>query len=119
MSIYNFLSKFYKNNNELPLDRVHGRIRVRFVIIGDQIKLKKVQYKMKIDDGRFKISSLRNLNEKIGESNALFTEVKLVINLKTSYTDRRTNLIENALKKNKNYNFRSQTTSSTPIPPSS
>lgn len=45
------------------------------MIIGDQIRLKKVQYKMKIDDGKFKISSLRNLNEKNGESNVLFTEI--------------------------------------------
>lgn len=30
---------------------------------------------MKIDDGKFKISSLRNLNEKNGESNVLFTEI--------------------------------------------
>lgn len=67
-----------ENNVDLTLDRVHARIRVRFVIVGDQVRLKKVQYKMKIDDGRFKITSLRNVNEKNGESNVVFTEVKLV-----------------------------------------
>lgn len=43
----------------------------------DYIRLKRLQFKMKIDDGRFKISSLSNANDG-GASSPLFTEVCMI-----------------------------------------
>lgn len=39
----------------------------------DYVKLNKVQYKLKIEDGKFKISSLSNLGD--ARSSELFTEI--------------------------------------------
>lgn len=49
---------------------------MKFKLNGSRVELKKVQYKMKIDNGRFKISSLSNTNDGIGSGNSqLFTEI--------------------------------------------
>ncbi|XP_063703667.1 uncharacterized protein LOC134833315 [Culicoides brevitarsis] len=56
-------------------NKMHSRMRVRFMVVGDRIKLKKVQYKLKIDDARFNIDSLKNLSDKTGQSSKLFTEI--------------------------------------------
>jgi len=40
----------------------------------DYVRLKRVQFKMKIEDGRFKLSSLSNANDQ-SVSSGLFTEI--------------------------------------------
>ncbi|XP_063699310.1 uncharacterized protein LOC134829939 [Culicoides brevitarsis] len=60
------------------LSGVNSKFRVKFTLAGNRVQLKKVQYKMKIDNGRFKISSLSNTNGEsgIGGGNSqLFTEI--------------------------------------------
>uniref|UniRef100_A0A336M337 CSON008823 protein n=1 Tax=Culicoides sonorensis TaxID=179676 RepID=A0A336M337_CULSO len=58
------------------LSGVNSKFRIKFTHKGDRVELKKVQYKMKIDNGKFKISSLSNKNNGIGSGNsAIFTEI--------------------------------------------
>lgn len=57
------------------VEGIHGRIRIKFQIVGDLIKPKKVIYKAKLDDGRFKIMTLRNSTDKSGSSNSVLLEV--------------------------------------------
>lgn len=58
-------------------ERIHSKIRVKFSVEDrggvKYVKLKKAQYKLRIEDGRFRISSLSNLGD--AKSSELFTEI--------------------------------------------
>lgn len=70
------LHEQYTTTTNPFLGGVNSKFRVKFTLKGNRVQLKKVQYKMKIDNGRFKISSLSNTNDGIGSGNSqLFTEI--------------------------------------------
>lgn len=68
---------------------MQSKMRVKFIAQNianvEYVKLKSVQFKMKIGDGQFRISSLSNLNDGSSPS-TLFTEVRFLISIHTRYT---------------------------------
>lgn len=68
--------QYFKLKKRFFTGGVNSKFRVKLILNGNRVQLKKVQYKMKIDNGRFKISSLSNTNDGIGSGNSqLFTEI--------------------------------------------